>query len=111
MTLTAWMSAATRSGRFCPPGLVVGIDDQFAVCGADGAGVRLTVDQIWPLGCLTKLALADLTVKLLDLDAPITRWLPYVSSSPTVRQLLTHTAGLPLDLEGALYGTIDSDGV
>lgn len=48
---------------------------------------------------------------MLELDEPITRWLPELTAAPTVRELLTHTAGLPLDLPRELYGAIDFQGV
>ncbi len=111
MDLRAWMDSATRPGPFSPPGLIVAINDHLVICGVDGAGSPLTAAQYWPLSCLTKLALADLAFRALDLDAAITRWLPEVSTAPTVRALLTHTAGLPLDLDPAQYGAIDRNGV
>ena len=105
-----WMTRAVKPGPFSPPGLVVAVNDAVEVCGVDGAGVPLSVDAVWPLTCLTKLALADLAVKHLPLDAPITDWLPEVSPV-SIRALLTHTAGLPLDLPGDLYGVLDAEGV
>src|SRR5687767_5379989 len=109
--LSAWMATATKPGPFSPPGLVLAIGDQLTIEGVDGADRPLTADSIWPLACLTKLALADLAVRTLDLDRPITAWLPEVGWPFTIQQLLTHTTGLPLDLPNDEYGRLDADGV
>ena len=109
--LVDWMRAATIPGPFSPPGLVVAINGATIVTGVDGAGVPLTPDAIWPITCLTKLVLADVAVQTLPLDATITTWLPEVESPATVWALLTHTAGLPLDLPGDHYGRVTADDV
>ncbi len=111
MTLSDWMSSAITPGSFSPPGLAIAINDAVEVCGIDGAGVPVTAASIWPLGCLAKIPIADSAVRTLDLDRRISTWLPETRSDVTVRQLLTHTAGLPLDLPGSLYGSIDRDRV
>jgi hypothetical protein len=109
--IAAWLTTALKPGPFSPPGLVVAINDDVTIAGVDGAGVPLTREAIWPLACLTKLALADTAVRVLDLDRPITSWLPEVGWPFTVRQLLTHTSGLPLDLPIDEYGTLEADDV
>lgn len=109
--IAAWMSVATKPGPFSPPGLVYVLNDDISYIGVDGAGVPLTEHSIWPLACLTKLALADLAVRTLDLDRPITACLPEVGWPFTMRQLLTHTSGLPLDLPIDEYGRLNADDI
>jgi CubicO group peptidase (beta-lactamase class C family) len=111
MTLSDWMTSVIRPGPFNPPGMVVAINDAIEVCGVNGAGLPITAESLWPLSCVTKLAIADLAARTLFLDAPITTWLPEVETPATVRALLTHTAGLPLDLPCELYGKLDAEGV
>src|SRR5688500_9983699 len=105
------MAAAIKPGPFSPPGLAVAINGEFAACGVDGAGVPLTAASRWPLACLTKLALADAAVRMLELDCPINVWLPDIRWPFTVRELLTHTSGLPLDLPSDEYGLLSADDV
>ncbi len=45
--------------------------------------------------CTTPLALALVGRGLLDLDAPVTRWLPDAPVGVSARQLLDHSSGLP----------------
>jgi hypothetical protein len=111
VSLSDWMISATKPGPFSPPGLIVAVNDDIAVCGVDGAGRDLNPETVWPLACLTKLALADSAVRFLELDRCITAWLPETGLDATVRQLLTHTAGLPLDLPSEWYGCLNRDDV
>jgi hypothetical protein len=112
MNLEEWMGRSIRPGTFNPPGLVVAIDGRITVCGTDGGDRSLTPDDYWPITCLSKLVLADLALRHVDVNAPIGEWLPEVSAPEiTFQQLLTHTAGLPLDLPIELYGHIDAAGV
>lgn len=106
--VAAWMAAAIKPGPFSPPGLAVSINGDFAACGVDAAGVPVTAESRWPLACLTKLALADAAVQMLDLDCPINVWLPKIRWPFTVRELLTHTSGLPLDLPNHEYGLLSA---
>jgi CubicO group peptidase (beta-lactamase class C family) len=65
----------------------------------------VTVDTIFPLASITKLFTATAVMQLVecgavDLDSPVARYLPQMAgpagseTEPTVRQLLTHHAGL-----------------
>jgi CubicO group peptidase (beta-lactamase class C family) len=68
-------------------------------------GIPVTVDTVFPLASITKLFTATAVMQLvergaIDLDSPVSRYLPLMAGSggsearPTVRQLLTHHAGL-----------------
>jgi CubicO group peptidase (beta-lactamase class C family) len=67
--------------------------------------IPVTVDTVFPLASITKLFTATAVMQLVergdvDLDSPVSRYLPRVArsgspvSDPTVRQLLTHHSGL-----------------
>lgn len=67
--------------------------------------IPATADSVFPLGSVTKLFTATAVMQLVeqglvDLDAPVSRYLPELSregrhaDGPTVRQLLTHHGGL-----------------
>jgi CubicO group peptidase (beta-lactamase class C family) len=98
---------------------VVGVDaavgDAVRYGVADGRPVELPAaqrvpmraDTILDIASLTKLFTTVLALRLVDadrlsLDAPVARYLPQFAihgkDSVTVRELLTHTAGLPEDL-------------
>ena len=96
--------------KFGVPGLVVlaqvGSGPVHAlVRGSDAAGAPLAIDRIFPVASITKLATALAVLRLVDsgqfgLDDPLGRWLPEaVAAQPgvTVRRLLSHGSGLPLD--------------
>ncbi len=95
--------AATR-GDEPPETLVVGVDD---------AGLPLSRNSLFPVASVTKLATALAVLRLVDagavgLDDPLARFLPDAASAQpgvTVRKLLCHTSGLPIDLpaEAAPY--------
>lgn len=111
------------------PGAVVGIVDRDGLIWAKaygyadlGARVRATVDTRYQIGSVTKVFTATLILKLRDrgqlgLDDPVSKWLqpgartpgalpggrPYIS----IRDLLTHTSGLPRDP----VNRVDLDGV
>ncbi len=80
--------------------------------GVDAAGVPLTPETVVPVASITKLATALVVLHLVDcgavaLDEPLGRYVPDASAARiTIRSLLCHTSGLPLDLpEGrARYG-------
>lgn len=73
---------------------------------ADRSGrIPVTIDTLFPLASITKLFTATAVMQLVeqgtvDLDSPVSRYLPQMAASggfrdgPTVRQLLTHHAGL-----------------
>lgn len=101
---------------FCVPGLAVVISrpDQAggwdrAFVGTDGAGVPIREDTLFPLASASKLAMGLAVLHLVDcgliaLDDPLGRYLPAAAAARdgvTVRSLLSHTSGLPLDLDPA----------
>ncbi len=68
-------------------------------------GIPVTADTVFPLASVTKLFTATAVMQLVErglvgLDSPVSRYLPQMARSgdpgaePTVRQLLTHHAGL-----------------
>jgi len=86
-----------------------GIEHQ-TTFGVDGHGDPITPDTPFLWGSVAKPVTASLVVKLadagmLDLDAPVSQYLPQftMADSParpiTVRQLLTHTSGIPERLD------------
>src|SRR5687768_7739053 len=95
------------------PGLAVGVlVDSHVVYRAGfgttrfGGGQPVTPSTLFHMASITKPFVATAVVQLsnagkVDLDAPVTRYVPYFrmkdSRAPaiTVRQLLTHTAGMP----------------
>ncbi|NWG19661.1 MAG: beta-lactamase family protein [Chloroflexi bacterium] len=103
--------ALVGSGRV--PGLVVALaaDGQpaavFAI-GTDAAGRALICGDLFPVASITKLATALAVLRLVDrgllgLDDPIDRFVRRATPDPavTIRRLLCHTAGLPIDLAPA----------
>ena len=72
------------------------------VSGFSHVGVLITEDMLFDAGSIVKNMEAALALEyaedgLLDLDAPISTWLPplnHVNSGITVRQLLNHTSGI-----------------
>ena len=95
------------------PGLAVGvlIDSQVVYRAGFGStrmggGQPITTGTLFHMASITKPFVATAVVQLsnagkVDLDAPVTRYVPYFrmkdsrASAITVRQLLTHTAGMP----------------
>jgi len=95
------------------PGLAVGvlIDSQVVYRAGFGTtrmggGQPITPSTLFHMASITKPFVATAVVQLsnagkVDLDAPVTRYVPYFrmkdsrASAITVRQLLTHTAGMP----------------
>lgn len=77
--------------------------------GADAAGAPLAADTLFPVASLTKLATALAALRLvaagaLGLDEPAARLLPEAAAARdgvTPRRLLSHTAGLPVDVAPA----------
>ncbi len=74
--------------------------------GADAAGTPLTPESIFPIASITKLATALSVLRLVDagtlaLDDPLARYLPDAAAAGpdvTIRTLLCHLSGLPLDV-------------
>ena len=94
--------------------VAVGVGDEL-VEAATGVvnrdtGVETTTDSVFQIGSVTKVWTAALVMQLVDeglvdLDAPVRRYLPEfgvvdaaASASVTVRQLLSHTGGFDGDL-------------
>lgn len=81
--------------------------------GTDASGCPLAADSLFPVASVTKLATALAVLRLVDrallaLDDPLGLHLPEAFAAQpgvTLRRLLSHTAGLPLDLppEAAPY--------
>ncbi|MGJ7909079.1 serine hydrolase domain-containing protein [Actinopolyspora sp. H202] len=94
------------------PGAAVGVlaGDQVAEAAAGElnlrTGVAATTDSLFQIGSVTKLWTSTLVMQLVEeglveLDAPVTRYLPefrlaaeLVGAGITVRRLLTHTSGI-----------------
>ena len=117
---------AVATGGAASPPVVVGDAVRF---GADGAELPLadraaaSADTLYDLASVTKIftAVAALTLVgdgVLGLDVPVAEWLPTYRDDAskvtvTLRQLLTHTAGLPPTWEGwrkPLRHTMAADG-
>lgn len=97
----------------------------FGITSVEAGGIPVTPDTLFQIGSVTKpltgtmiVTLADLG--LLDLDAPVTTYLPRLTLSQpgvaqlvTLRQLLSHTSGLPWDqiTPGRLFGSRDPAGL
>lgn len=83
--------------------------------GTDSAGIPVGLMSLWVVASLTKLGTALCILRLADegalgLDDPLERHAPDAAAAEggvTLRELLCHTSGLPLDLPDAdaLYGT------
>lgn len=84
------------------------------VFGADAAGVSVERDSLFIVASITKLATALTVLRLVDagqagLDDPLANYLPMARAAQdgvTLRTMLCHTAGLPMDLpnQHELYG-------
>src|SRR5438067_533814 len=78
----------------------------YLVCGHDAAGRPLAADSLFTVASITKLASALLVLRLVEdgalgLDDPLARHLPQAAAAQagvTLRTLLSHTSGLPMDL-------------
>ncbi len=84
--------------------------------GVDGAGVELVPGAMVDIASITKTVTAAEVVflqqsGLIDLDAPASRYLdhPLLQGNPTVRQLLSHTSGVPEFTTPALMDAASSD--
>ncbi len=96
------------------PGLILAVAHadspaQTVVLGSDAAGVALSEDTLVPVASLTKLATALAILRLvdlgvLDLDADLAEYLPTAAAARpgvTLRRILSHSAGLPVDVRPA----------
>ncbi len=104
---------AWRSRNHQPTGLALGVYWRGRVILTQvlgtmrlGSGAPVTARSIFHLASVTKPFVATAVMQLVDqgkvdIHAPVTRYLPYfkvnhpLASSITVKQLLTHTAGMP----------------
>lgn len=81
----------------------------FAALGSDADGALLNAGSLFPVASITKLATALVVLRLvaqgaLALDDPLAAYLPEALAAHdgvTIRTLLCHTSGLPLDLAPA----------
>ena len=79
---------------------------EYLIVGEDARGRPLARESLFPVASVTKLATALTVLRLVDsgalaLDDPLAWHLPAAAaahSSVTIRTLLCHTSGLPLDL-------------
>lgn len=90
--------------------IAVAVGEETATAAAGvlnlGTGVTATADSVFQIGSITKVWTATLVLQLVDeglvdLDAPIRKYLPGLKlgdAAITVRQLLSHTAGFEGDL-------------
>ncbi|EFO79737.1 beta-lactamase [Oscillochloris trichoides DG-6] len=82
---------------------------QTIVLGSDAAEVTLAANALVPVASLTKLATALAILRLvdlgvLDLDANLAEYLPTAAAARpgvTLRRMLSHSAGLPVDVRPA----------
>jgi CubicO group peptidase (beta-lactamase class C family) len=107
--LASTLQAAVERGAFPGAVVAVGRRDTVLFLHAFGrldyeGGAPVTPRTVWDLASLTKVVgLTTAAMMLvdegkLDLDAPVTRYVPVFAAggdSVTVRQLLTHSSGLP----------------
>ena len=85
--------------------------------GVDGAATQLTPTSMIDIASITKTVTAAEVLHLagaglIDLDAPASDYLdhPLLQRHPTVRQLLSHTSGVPhFDADPAFFAAKDAD--
>jgi beta-lactamase class C len=100
---------AMQSGQV--PGIVLAVarghePTRYLVAGTDAGGAPLAADTLFLVASITKLATALAALRLVDagaleLDAPLSRFLPDAASAQqgvSLRSLLAHTSGLPTDI-------------
>lgn len=94
------------------PGMVVAVSRPseslaFVAEGSDAAGTALAADTLFPVASVTKMAAALAVLRLCDqgqlaLDDPLEHHVPEAQAAAqpgvTLRALLCHTAGLPIDV-------------
>lgn len=82
----------------------------YVAVGVDGAGRPIARDSLFPIASITKLATALAVLRLADagelaIDDPLGVYLPSAACAQpevTLRTLLSHTSGLPLDVARSL---------
>ena len=84
--------------------------------GVDGVGARLVPEAMMDIASISKTVTAAEVVSLeqsglIDLDAPASTYLdhPLLQRSPTVRQLLSHTSGIPDYVTPTLMDAVTGD--
>nr|WP_294168618.1 serine hydrolase domain-containing protein [uncultured Sphingomonas sp.] len=100
---------------FCVPGLaaIVAPDEgpmTSVFLGVDGAGNAIREDTLFPIASASKLALGLAVLQLVDrdviaLDDQLKKYLPAAAAADpavTLRSLLSHTSGLPLEYDLSL---------
>jgi beta-lactamase class C len=103
---------AMRAGQV--PGMVLAIARgdrpiEYLAAGTDALGRPLARDSLFPVASITKMATALVVLRLaemgaLSLDDPIAEHLPSAASAEpgvTIRTLLCHTSGLPVEAAGS----------
>ena len=109
------LAGSTASGATAA---VVTVDGSWSgSTGTDGAGVALTPDAMMAIASITKTVTAAEILALVEagqvqLDAPASSYLdhPLLLRQPTVRQLLSHTSGVPEHSDApAFVEAIDAD--
>ena len=112
--LQRWLDDAAIRHDVPGAAVAVGVGDELAEAATGvvnrGTGVAATTDSVFQIGSVTKVWTASLVMQLVgdglvDLDAPVRRYLPEfgvldaaASATVTVRQLLSHTGGFDGDL-------------
>ncbi|GIJ66681.1 serine hydrolase domain-containing protein [Virgisporangium ochraceum] len=112
--LQRWLDGAATRHDVPGAAIAVGVGDVLVEAATGvvnrGTGVGTTTDTLFQIGSVTKVWTAALVMQLVDeglvdLDAPVRRYLPEfgvldaaASASVTVRQLLSHTGGFDGDL-------------
>jgi CubicO group peptidase (beta-lactamase class C family) len=112
--LQRWLDEAASRHDVPGAAVAVGAGDDLAEAATGvvnrDTGVEATADSVFQIGSVTKVWTASLVLQLVDdglvdLDAPVRRYLPEfgvvdaaASETVTVRQLLSHTGGFDGDL-------------
>jgi beta-lactamase class C len=110
-TLARRITGGDPKSPFSVPGLAVVIrrhDGSVyrAAAGTDAAGVPVRDDTLFPIASASKLAAGIAALGLVErgllaLDAPLAEYLPRAAAARdgvTIRRLLSHTSGLPIDV-------------
>jgi len=113
------LDAAVRDSSRVPgvSAAVLTADGAWAgAAGVDGAGAALVPDAMTDIGSVTKTFTAAEVVNLarqgrIDLDAPVSDYLdhPLLAREPSVRQLLSHTSGIPDFVTTDFVDALDAD--
>ncbi len=116
----SWQAEATPiveniRARYAVPGLVIARQHdngpvEYLVSGTDARGKALSAGSLFPVASITKLGAALAVLRMADigmlqLDDPLEKYLPEAAAAQdevTLRELLSHTAGLPEDIASEL---------